>query len=58
MPVYHDLAAPDALAADVERWSERLVMRWVVDQYRLHRVGKTHSPRRMSRPSSSEASAG
>ena len=25
MPVYHDIAAPDGLAAVVERWSERPV---------------------------------
>ena len=26
MPIYHNMAAPDALAADVERWRERPVM--------------------------------
>ena len=38
MPVYHDLVGPDALAADVERWGERPVMRWVIAQYRAHRT--------------------
>ena len=26
MPIYYNMAAPDALAADVERWRERPVM--------------------------------
>jgi glutathione S-transferase len=34
---YHD-SVPDALAADVGRWSDRPVMRWVSAQYRAHRV--------------------
>jgi glutathione S-transferase len=38
MPAYHDLAGPDALAADVERWSARPVMRWVIRQYGAHRL--------------------
>ena len=38
MPIYHNMAAPDALAADVERWRERPVMRWVTVQYRAHRT--------------------
>jgi glutathione S-transferase len=37
MPIYHDLECPDALAADVERWGKRPVMRWVIAQYRGHR---------------------
>jgi glutathione S-transferase len=43
MPVYHDLPGPDALAADIERWSKRPVMRWVIAQYRAHRT-PTSSP--------------
>ena len=31
-------ATPDALAADVGRWSDRPVMRWVNTQYRAHRL--------------------
>jgi glutathione S-transferase len=38
MPVYHGLKATDAIAADVNRWSERPVMRWVSAQYRAHRT--------------------
>jgi glutathione S-transferase len=38
MPVYHDTLLPDALAADVERWSKRPVMCWVIAQYRAHRT--------------------
>jgi glutathione S-transferase len=37
MPIYHDLGAPETLAADVERWSQRPVMRWVNSQYQRHR---------------------
>lgn len=33
IPAYHDLTGPDALAADVERWSARPVLRWVIRQY-------------------------
>jgi hypothetical protein len=32
------MKGPDALAADVRRWSERPVMRWVVSQYQAHRT--------------------
>lgn len=39
MAVYHDIAAPDGLAAVVERWSERPVMHWVATLYRVHRHG-------------------
>jgi glutathione S-transferase len=38
MPIYHDLVGPDALAADVERWRKRPVMRWVIALYRTHRA--------------------
>jgi len=38
LSVYHSMKGPDALAADVKRWSSRPVMRWVVDQYRAHRT--------------------
>jgi glutathione S-transferase len=34
----HGMKGPDALAADVNRWSERPVMRWVMAQYRAHRT--------------------
>ena len=37
MPTFHNMRAPEALAADVRRWSERPTMRWVLDQYRMHR---------------------
>ncbi len=37
MKVYHEMRAPEALAADVRRWSERPVMRFVRGQYRTHR---------------------
>jgi len=37
MPVYHEMRVPDALAADIRRWSERPVMRFVRAQYRTHR---------------------
>ena len=36
-PIYRDLEGPDLLAADVERWRKRPVMRWVIAQYRAHR---------------------
>ena len=36
MPVYHDMRV-DPLTADVERWSQRPVMRWVISQYQKHR---------------------
>jgi glutathione S-transferase len=35
---YHENSVPNALAADVERWSDRPVMRWVSAQYRAHRL--------------------
>ena len=38
MPTYHGMAFPGALLADVERWRDRPVMRWVVAQYHAHRV--------------------
>lgn len=41
MPVYYNMTAPDDLAADVERWAERPVIRWVLTQYRLHRQRQT-----------------
>ena len=37
MPAYRDMQVSDALAADVERWSERPSMRWVITQYEAHR---------------------
>ena len=37
MPTYHNMRAPEALAADVRRWSERPTLRWVLETYRIHR---------------------
>jgi glutathione S-transferase len=37
MPTYHEMSVPDALVADVERWCNRPVMRWVIAQYQTHR---------------------
>lgn len=39
MPIYHNLNVPEALAADVDRWDKRPVMRWVRAQYATHRTG-------------------
>lgn len=38
MPDRHEMSELDALAADVERWKERPVMRWVIAQYHAHRL--------------------
>ena len=38
MPVFHEMSVPDALTADLERWRDRPVMRWVVTQYQTHRA--------------------
>ncbi|MGH6826519.1 glutathione S-transferase family protein [Methyloceanibacter sp.] len=38
MPTYHEMSIPGALLADVERWRDRPVMRWVVAQYQTHRL--------------------
>jgi glutathione S-transferase len=35
---HHGMPGSEALAADVARWSERPVMRWVTAQYRRHRA--------------------
>ena len=40
MPTYHEMSFPAALLADLERWRDRPVMRWVVEQYGTHRVLK------------------
>ena len=40
MPTYHEMSFPGALLADLERWRDRPVMRWVVEQYGTHRVVK------------------
>lgn len=40
MPTYHGMSFPGALLADLERWRDRPVMRWVVEQYGTHRVLK------------------
>ena len=44
MPTYHEMSIPDALVADVERWRERPVMRWVAAQYQKHRAAESSSP--------------
>ena len=36
MAVYHEMEV-DNLTADLERWSQRPVMRWVIAQYQQHR---------------------
>ena len=36
MAVFHDMKF-DTLTADLERWSQRPVMRWVISQYQQHR---------------------
>ena len=36
MAVYHEMEV-DPLTADLERWSQRPVMRWVLSQYQKHR---------------------
>jgi hypothetical protein len=41
MPAYRDMVASDALAADVERWKARPIMRWVVSQYQCHRAPRS-----------------
>ena len=38
MPRCYEMPVPNTLAADVERWRDRPAMRWVVSQYRAHRV--------------------
>jgi hypothetical protein len=35
---YHEIAMPEALLADFERWKNRLIMRWVAERYRICRV--------------------
>jgi glutathione S-transferase len=41
MLAYRDMAASDALTADVERWKARPIMRWVVAQYQCHRAPRS-----------------
>lgn len=41
MSAYRDMNVSDALAADVERWRERPIMRWVVAQYQSHRAPRS-----------------
>jgi len=38
LPAFRDIALPDALVADTERWQRRPVMRWVKEQYEAHRA--------------------
>lgn len=40
MPTYREMSIPAALLADRERWRDRPAMRWVVAQYRTHRLPK------------------
>jgi glutathione S-transferase len=40
MPVYRQMSLPDTLAADVERWSDRPIINWVLSQYRANRHRK------------------
>jgi glutathione S-transferase len=37
MPVYRDMRVPDTLSADMRRWGERPIMRFVRSHYRAHR---------------------
>jgi glutathione S-transferase len=37
LALHHSMKGPEALAADVNRWIERPIMRWVRAQYRAHR---------------------
>ena len=46
MAVYHEMSV-EPLTADIERWSQRPVMRWVNSQYQRHRIsssGATYRP--------------
>ncbi len=43
MPAHHEMLEHDVLAADVEGWKERPVMRWVIAQYNTHRTPLTSS---------------
>ena len=49
MAVYHAMASPDALAADIECRRTRPVMRWINEQYRgigfRRGTNQTHAPR-------------
>jgi glutathione S-transferase len=38
MPTFYNIKAPEGLAADVHRWGDRPTMRWVREQYRMHRL--------------------
>jgi glutathione S-transferase len=44
MPTYHEMSFPQPLLADLERWRDRPVMRWVAAQYQAHRVPKLARP--------------
>jgi glutathione S-transferase len=35
---YHNMALPEALMADFERWKDRPIMRWMAEQYRTGRA--------------------
>ena len=37
MQTFHSMSLPSSLIADVERWRERPIMRWVISQYDAHR---------------------
>jgi glutathione S-transferase len=45
MAVYHDMKI-DSLTADLERWSKRPVMRWVISHYQTHRDPSSEAPNR------------
>jgi glutathione S-transferase len=40
MPIYHEISIPGALRADLERWSDRPVMRWSWRSIRPHRISR------------------
>lgn len=38
LAVHHSMSGSDSLAAVLERWSKRPIMRWVKSQYEMHRA--------------------
>ncbi len=38
MKTYHNMTVPEALAAAVDCWKDRPIMRWTVELYRTRRV--------------------
>lgn len=49
------MTVPNALAADIERWRPRPVMRWVNEQYRRHRAQQRRGASDYSRSSANAA---